>query len=183
MSLDPGTLSIIATVASTAMGAVGSMQQGAAAKGQAAYQAQVMRNNQILAERAAADAEARGKVQERRQAQATKQLIGKQRAIMAGNNVVVDTGSALDITSDTAALGKLEELYIRNNAEREASGFRAQGMNFSANANLADARGKAAGSSALWSAGGTLLGGIGSVAEKWYTFKRNDPEWSFGGAA
>lgn len=165
-------IAIGGAVLGTVVGAVGQIQEGQALKEQAAYQAAVARNNQILAERAAQDALDRGKIEEQRQRSATKQLQGRQRAVLAANGVVVDVGSALDITSDTAAIGELDALTIRSNAEREALGFRTQGMNFQAEADLAKAKGEAASQAGYMGAMGTLLSGGGQVAQKWYNFKK-----------
>lgn len=163
-------IAIAATVGSTVLGTVGQLQQGQALEQQAAYQAAVARNNQILAERAAQDALDRGKVAEQQQRMETRQLQGRQRAVLASNGVLVDVGSALDITSDTAAIGEIDALTIRSNAEREALGFRTQGMNFQSEAELARLRGQAASSAATIGAFGTLLSGTGTVAQKWYAF-------------
>lgn len=165
-------ISLGTTVIGTGLQIMGQMQQGAAASKQAAYQAAVARNNSILAERAAQDAIERGKIAADRKKLETRQLLGRQRAVLAGNNVVVDEGSALDITTDTAGIGKLDELTILNNAEREAAGFRAQGMNFSAQAGLYDASGAAARASAITGAVGSAISGAGAVAQKWYGFKK-----------
>lgn len=174
---DPASAALALSAVGTAVGAAGAYQQGQAASASAAYQAAVMRNNQILAERAAQDAIDRGKVAEQRQRQQTKALIGRQRAILAANGVLIDQDSALDITTDTAGIGELDALTIRSNAEREALGFRSQGMNFAAEAGLADARGSAARSAGLTDAFGTALSGAGAVADKWYNFKRQGA-WS-----
>lgn len=171
MAISPAIM-IGMTVLSTAMSVYGQMQQGRAAKAQAGYQSAVARNNQILAERAAKDAEERGKIAAARRVVDTKQLQGRQLAALAGMGQLVNTGSALDVVSDTAALGKLDELTIRNNAEREALGFRAQGMNFAAEAGLADARGRNASSQARLGAMTSLFQGVGSVASKWYGFNQ-----------
>ena len=165
-------LPLISGVLSTAFSVVGQMQQGKAAAAQAEYQAAVGRNNEILARRAADDARLRGDEAARRKAVETKQLAGRQRAVLAANGVLVDQGSALDITSDTAEIGKLDELTIRSNAEREALGFEAQGMNFNASANLNQMRADNASSSATAGAFGTILSGAGSVASKWYQYKK-----------
>lgn len=164
-------LSIVGTVLGTAFSAIGQMQQGKAAAAQAEYQAAVGRNNAILATRAANDARLRGDEAARRKAVENKQLAGRQRAVLAANGVLVDQGSALDITSDTAEIGKLDELTIRSNAEREALGYEAQGMNFNASAGLNQMRADNATSSGYGAAFGTVLGGAGTVASKWYQFK------------
>ncbi len=165
-------LSIVGSVIGTAFSAVGQMQQGKAAAAQAEYQAAVGRNNAILAQRAADDARLRGDEAARREASKNKQLMGRQRAVLAANGVLVDQGSALDITGDTAEIGKLDELTIRSNAEREALGYEAQGMNFNASSQLNQMRADNATSSGMGSAFGTVLTGAGTVASKWYQFKK-----------
>lgn len=166
----------IATLAVTALAAAasayGQIQQGKAAKAQGKYQATVMRNNQILAQRAAEDARLRGEQAARQQRAKTAQLVGRQRAALAGAGIEVDEGTALDITSETKGIGELDALTIRSNAEREALGFEAQGSNFEANARLATLQGQNAASASQSAAFGTLLSGAGSVASKWYGFSQ-----------
>lgn len=171
---DPVTLATIATVASVAsgaVGAVGAIQQGRAAKAQADYQAKVAENNRVLAERAAKQSEEAGELASHAARQRARQLIGRQRAIIAAGGGDVGVGSALDITGDTAAFGELDALTIRTNASRDADSFRAQGANFTAEADLARSRGSSALSSSYLEAGGTILSTAGSVASKWYNFK------------
>lgn len=157
------------------------MQQSKAAAGQAEYQAAVGRNNAILAERAAADATLRGEQAERRQRMQIGGVQGRQRAVLAANGVLIDDGSALDLTSDTAAIGEVDALTIRSNAQREALGFRAQGANYSADAQLASMRANNSGS--MLGVAGTVLGGLGSVATKWYGFRKQDVFNTGGGYA
>lgn len=168
---EPG---LIISAVGTAISAYGQMQQGKAARGQAEYQAGVARNNKIMADRAAEDAIERGKVSERNQRYKTQQLIGEQRAVLAANGVVVDQGSALDITTDTAGIGELDALTIRSNATREALGFRQRAYNYGAEADLAVARGSAAQREGTAAAFGTLLSGTGKVASKWYKIVNKD---------
>jgi hypothetical protein len=153
---------------------------GEAAANQAAYQGAVARNNQILSERAAQDAIQRGGVEESRSRMETSRLIGRQRAALAASGQVVDTGTALNITADTAGLGELDAQTIRSNAEREAYNLRIQGSNFGADATLREMSGRQALTDARYNMAGTLLSGIGSgassfsggklgtVADKWY---------------
>jgi hypothetical protein len=164
----------IAGVAVAAVGVgVTVMGQSAAADAQKQaldYQAAVSRNNAILAGRASDDALARGQVAEQNAAMAGKQLVGKERASLASNGVDVNSGSALDITTDTAGQNKLDQLTIVSNAQREALGFQAQGGNFDANAALQTA--SADNASNFGVSAGTALSGLGSVASKWYDFNK-----------
>lgn len=139
-----------------------------AQKQQMDYQAAVARNNSILADNAAADATARGQVAEQQQAAAGAQLIGKEKATLAQNGVDVNSGSALDITTDTAGENKLDQLTILSNAERESIGYQNQAGSFNSQAALDTA---AADNSSNFGAGvGTALSGAGSVAQKWYNY-------------
>lgn len=165
------TASLVMAGASAVVGGVGQMQAGAAAKAAGQYQAQVARNNAIIANYNADDALKRGQVEEQKYRGQVSQLVGRQRAVLAANGVVVDEGSALDITSDTRAVGELDALTIRYNSEREAYNYRRQGDNFTSDANLLDMRASQSESAAMLGTVSTLLSGAGSVADKWYQFK------------
>lgn len=179
---DPVTIAVV----STGFQVVGGLFQAQSAKRQAeataqaaAFQASVARRNQEIANRAADDATARGEASVADRALATKQFIARQRVAQAGLGQTVDTGSALDLTKDTAQSGKLDELTIRNNAEREALGFRTQGLNFGASAELLDLRassalaeGRAGQISAGLGIGKSLIGG----AQKSGIFKKKVPK-------
>jgi hypothetical protein len=168
---------IAATVASTGISLIGGIQQSRAAQQQASFQAAVARNNAILAQRAAKDARARGKVEAGKQALATRQLIGRQKVVQAALGQEVGTGSALDLRVDAAAAGKLEELIIRNNAEREAIGFLTQGASFIAEAQLADLRRRSARRAGTLDLLDTIITGAGTISKKF----RRVPSFDFAG--
>lgn len=161
-------IALAVTAVATGVSVYSSVQQGKQARAAAAYQEAVARNNKIYAERAAQDAEARGKQQEEQQRIQTQQMIGRQRAALASNGVLVDEGTSLDLIGDTAMFGELDALNIRGNAQREALGYRQAGSNFDQQAYLASQSGRGYG----WDVAGTALGGAGSVASKWYDFNK-----------
>lgn len=177
MSVTVATGLAIASLTSTVVGTV--MKAGAAsaaadaATGQANYNAQVARNNKIIADNSAADARERGALEATQQREASKQLQGKQRASLAGHGVTVDQDSALDLVADTAAVGELDALTIASNAEREALGFEAQGMNFESSARLSDFEAENAQAEGRFKVGSTLVSGFSSVASKWYGFNQD----------
>lgn len=164
-------VAIGATVASAALTGVGMVQQANQTAAQARYQSAVAKNNAAIAEMYAKDAEARGRVEELNVRNATKRLKGRQRAVMAANGVLLDGGTPADILADTAALGEVDALTVRNNAAREALGYRTQGMNFQAEARLQRLRASNASGTIPFAVGGAVLDGISSVASKWYSFK------------
>lgn len=154
---------------------VGSIQQGNAAKAQADYAAGVAANNAVLAQRAAQDARDRGAVEEARKRQETRQLIGRQNAVLAGNGVLVNQDSALDLTADSAAFGELDALTVKSNAQREALGFETQGMNFQNEASLNRLRGANAQQAGIMGGISSVLGTAGKVAGTWYQFQNYRP--------
>lgn len=155
-------MAAIAMVAITAVTTVMQRQQAAA---QAKYQGRVAANNQKIADAKAVDATLRGELEERQHRIRVAQELGLVRAGAAQRGVLVDEGSAWDVTEDTVALGELEALTIRSNAAREAAGFRNQaammGMESEFMGNQA---------SSLGGMNSILAGGLAgaSVAAKWY---------------
>lgn len=160
---EPTTLLIAGAV----LGAVGSVQQGFAAQQQSEFNAQVARNNQVIAQRKADDARTRGIAEERKNQIASDQLLGEQRAAAAAAGVDVNVGSAADLQADTVAFGRLDDLTIRNNAERAALGFEAQGTQFGIEAQAQIAAGKNAATAGFLNAGSSLLSASSVVASKW----------------
>ena len=101
------------------------------------YQRRMGELNAKLSEAQADDALKRGEkavVQHKKQ---VKKLIGAQRTSLAAQGVELDSGSALDIQEESAQLGQIDALTIRNNAWREAWGFRTQALTHSAQGEFA----------------------------------------------
>lgn len=177
--------------------AASAQMQGQAAAQQYQYQAavadinrQTAQRNQALAEQNAAYVEASGaKLQEDR-ARRIRSTIGAQRAALASNGLIIDSGSGLDLQNDTANLGGLAIAEIRTNAGRQASGYRIAGYNAADEARAATLRGEAYRSSAAnslaagdfaasnareagyWSVGSSLLGGATSTFDRFAGMRR-----------
>lgn len=151
--------------------------QGRVARAQGQYAGRIADQNAGLAEAQAADAVARGTVAEGRFRQGTRGLIGSERATAAANGIDVGTGSAADIQANTAQLGELDALTIRNNAAREAYGYRVDAANYRAQGANARAGGANAAGAAGIGALSTLAGGAARLADQW---QQNPP--TFGGA-
>jgi len=134
------------SLAGSAVSAYGQIQAGRA-------QARVARHNQQLALAAAVDARLRGDFEEGELRRKASSFIGRQRTVIAESGAVVDEGTALNLTQDTAQIAELNALAIRVNAAREAFGFEAQAFGFGAEADLSSLSGTIGGIGAL------LLGG------------------------
>jgi hypothetical protein len=114
-------------------------QQANAQAASATYQAQVARNNAAVQEWNARNAEKVGLVAEDQQRRKTALAIGSERAALAAQGGDVNSGSPVDITSDTARAGTFDALTIRSNAATKAWGFRVAATNANAQAGLDDA--------------------------------------------
>ena len=88
----------------------------------------------------------RGSLEEQRYRREVAQIVGAQKAVFGARNVAV-TGTPLDLLSDTAQIGEEDALTIRNNAARQAWGYRNQANESSrwGGAQQRNARGRAAG--------------------------------------
>lgn len=157
------------------------MQQAQAQADAANYQAQVDRNNAIMAQQNAQDARRRGDQAQEEQQRKTAQIEGRQRAAFAANGIELTSGSPVDVLADTATFGELDRQTIGNNAEREARGYEAQRVNFNSSAGLnkmkadnASAAGSLGALSSLVNGGanvlrgGSALSGSSSVSASWF---------------
>lgn len=115
------------------------------------------RQNQALANSAAADAVARGTAAAG-VARIRGTLLGaKQNVAYANSGVDAGVGTAADVQGSTAAMSELDAKTLENNAAREAWGFKTHGMQFAQAAELGRTRRSNENV-------GTVLGGLGAVA-------------------
>ena len=155
--------------ASAAMSAMAAQQQARAQQQQAAFQAAVARNNQTLSGQQADDAIDRGEIRVDERRLRTRQLIGQQRSILAASGFDANTEDPIGLIADTAAIGELDALTERSNAEREAFRFRIAGSNAGAQAALFQA--KADSISPGFAFANAAIQGGARVANRWYTLK------------
>ena len=98
----------------------------------------------------------------------TRLLVGSQRAAFASRGVDLSSESVADVIATTTEVGERDALMTRSNAQREAQGFKIEGMNYKSSGALARMEGQNAKMAGKIGATGTLLGTAGSVATKWY---------------
>jgi len=133
MAIATSTILLGLAVGGLATQTYGQWKAGSAAKkageaGQAAAesQAELVEFNSEIAELQAVDALNRGAEEEHRFRSGIRTAIGAQIAGFAGQNVDVGFGSAVDVQADAAYLGELDAQAIKNNAMREAWGFKVE---------------------------------------------------------
>ena len=172
MAANMAVTSIAASVVSTGLSAYGQMQQGEAAQDQANYQAKIMDRNAQIADMNAQDAERRGQIEEKQLRLRTANIVSDARSGLSGSGVVVDTGSPLDIQTDTVAWGEYDVQTQRWNVAKEVWGIKNQAANYTAQGGLYRTAGANAASAGLTGAGGSLLSGVGTVSDKWYKYNK-----------
>lgn len=163
MGIDPITLGFI----SAGIGAVGTVSSGIAASNQASYQAQVARNNAIVAEQNAQYATKAGEVATARESMQGRAAGAKLKSAQAASGIDVNKGSAVDVQAGNRWTSQLDTETTAHNAAIKAYGYRTQGANFEAEAGLQDAAASSAIPGAFLDAGAGLLGEASSLGFKW----------------
>lgn len=133
------------------------------------YQSKVAANNAQIAEWQAQDALSRGAKTEQQQRLKAAQLKSTQRATMAARGVALDEGSPLAILDDTDFMNELDVSTIRDNANKEAWGYRNQAAGMTSDASMLASRANAEDPNAAMSS--SLLTSAGSVASSWYSYQ------------
>lgn len=125
-----------------------------------------------------------GQREEQRLRLGSAQLKSKQRAGFAASGIDLGVGSTARVLATTDYMTEVDAGEIRANAARAAFGYkvqetnqkfaamsaRAQSVNYQAGSAFSAAT--ASGISPLASAGGSLLGGSGQVAQSWYMMNK-----------
>lgn len=108
-----------------------------AARGQYAYEREILKLNERMALRAAEDALRRGDIEAGAVRRRARAMIGMQQAAFAASGVDPFSGSAAAIQEETAALSEFDRQAIRVAAFREAYGYRTKALEFSLQRRLA----------------------------------------------
>lgn len=158
LNFDPTTfLSISAGI--QGLGAIGgAYAQAQAQKSQADYQRRMFEVNSRLADFQAQDAKDRGDVGAAQAIKRGDQMQSTQRAAAGGSGVDVNSGSARDIQADTQAISALDALTIKNNAMREAFGYKSQAISYSGQGQMVQIAGNAESWNTLATGGMRALG-------------------------
>lgn len=127
-SLALGSIAL-GTISSAATSVSGGIIQSKALKSQGQYQKDVAELNAQAAELAATDAIKRGEKNAEKLRTKGKLIRGAQRAGYAAQGIEVDSGSAAEVQAETARMTTEDTIDIRNNAWREAWGYRFEAQN------------------------------------------------------
>jgi hypothetical protein len=123
-------MALTAGISMAVIGVAGSLEQASAQKAQGKYQQQQLNFNSSVSELQATDAINRGNQEALAKRKQTKQVIGSQRAALAAQGIDVNNDTSVTIQQDTAALGAEDVMTIKNNAWREAWGYKVQAQDY-----------------------------------------------------
>lgn len=138
MAIGTSALLASAMVVQAAGTAATSYAQSKAQKSEGDYQKQIYESNARLADIQADDAIRRGEKDAKQHKKNVKRLIGSQRAALAAQGLDLEADDALAIQQESAEYGALDVLEIKNNAWREAWGYKVQANDFMGRARFAD---------------------------------------------
>lgn len=155
-------------------------QAAKAAQAEGDYAADVYGRNADLAEEQAEDALARGRESEMALRRKSRSMTGSQRAAFAGQGIDINDGSARDVMQNDLALSELDALAIRNNAQREALGFRKQAEFDRADAEMARRGGRNRANAIRKEGIGTFLTTATSIASVYESKGSSTPRYSGG---
>lgn len=175
-SIGAGAVAATATTAATAgLTAMQALALGASVGGtvlsatsmyqQSKVQEQVAKNNAVSAEYAAQDAQRRGEEEAIAIQRKGAALKSAQRVSMASKGLDLAYGTAADLQDQTDFFTQSDVATTRTNADRESANLRSRGQQ-------ALAMGKADALNSMYGSAGSLLGGAGRVADRWYSYTR-----------
>lgn len=150
------------------MSAASGLTTFVSSQNQASAMEQVARNNRIMAERAATDAQRRGEEDVQTIQRRAAGLRGTQRSMMAARGLDLASGTPAEILDQTDFFAEQDAATARMNARREGWAIRADAANQGYAAREEASRMRAGGY-------GSLLGTAASVADKWTTYRRPAP--------
>jgi hypothetical protein len=156
-------IAAIAGLVGAGVSAVGTIEGGEATQNMAAYQAQVAKNNQIIADQNAQYAIEAGEASAAATSLKGAAVGGKIKAGQAANNIDVNSGSAVAVQQSQREQSQLDTETVVNNAELQYFGYRAAATGYGAQAGLETMEEEEAVPAALTGAAGNLLSNASAV--------------------
>ncbi len=159
MSIDPATLTAI----SMGVSAVGSIATGIAGMQAANYQAKIAENNAKIAQQNAVYAAHAGEAKAQQESLRSAARNAAIKGAIAANGVDVNTGSAVDVQSSSAAMGSLSTENVMREGQMKSYGYRTEAQNYKDQAGLYKQQASASLAGGLFKGFSSLLSGASSL--------------------
>lgn len=157
----PAALIIAATAVAAAGKGVSAMQAASMSR----YEAKIADRNAALEREAGRNAADNGRIEAQRQYRKLSAVQGQQGAAMAANGIDQSFGSALQVQSDTAAMGAEDVGSIYRGTAQEVRGFDINASNFKAKAKAARKEGSNAMVRGAFDVASTVLSGASQYSK------------------
>lgn len=168
-------MAAIAAGVSAGIGVFGSLSGGYAQsqsiKANAAYQGTIAKINAELSTMQAEDALKRGENQARDYQTEVNNMLSDQRVAYAAQNVDITFGTPADVQKETRLKGALDVLTIKNNAWREAWGYKVEANNSTYQGKFAAITGEGQSRMTLITGGMNALSSVGQGAASYYSIQ------------
>lgn len=158
-----GAASLALGAISAGVGVVGAQASAKAQSENANYQAQVAKNDQIIASQNAEFSIQAGQAKAADEALKNRQKQGAVLTGLAANGLDVNSGTPLAVEDTEKETGALGTQRVIDASSLQAYGYRSQGSNFGATAGLDTAEASQATTAGNLAAAGGLIGGASSV--------------------
>lgn len=140
-------------IALASLAVVNAVQQSQAQQVQGEYQKSMFEMNARLANINAEDAISRGNEAASRVRQKGQSIAGSQRAALAAQGINIESGSAADVAAQTEYFNTLDIMTVRNNAWREAWGYKNQAIEYGTKARFSGISGRTESQASLLTGG------------------------------
>jgi hypothetical protein len=146
--------------------AAGAIEGGIAQKNSYAYQAQVAKNNEAIANQNAVYAAQAGSTQATQKSLQGAEKQARIKGALAANGVDINSGSAVDVQQSAREESKLDTELTAANASAQAYGYRVQQQGFEEQSSLDTAASENAVPGAILGATGGLLSNASAIGMK-----------------
>lgn len=172
-----GTLSLLTSAVGGIGSTVASIFSASSEKMGLAFAAKIAKMNADEQRNNAREALRQGNTAETRLRLGTAMLKSRQIAAMGANGVRLDDGSAQAILNSTDYMGEVDAATLRQNAAREAAGYRTAATNFENEALMNRAASNSI--NPMLTGVSSLMTAAGKVASDWYDFNKKGVDIGF----
>ena len=165
----------------TGVSVLGTLKAGQAQAASANYEAQVQRNNALIANQNASYATQAGQQHAEQQSLQQRALQGRIVAGQAANGIDPNTGSAVDVQQTARETGLTDVQQTVQNAALQNYGYRTQATSATASAGLSQLQAGQATQGAELGAFGALAGGAGQLGVQWQKMQTVGVGTGYGG--
>lgn len=163
MCIPAAALPVLAIASGVIQGA-GALYGGMAASAQGKYESEVAKRNAALEVEAARESVLTGRDERNKFWREVGQAKGQQAASMAANGIDLGYGSAVRVQDDTQMLADADAKNLYRNIEERTRSHHINATNFVSEAKASRQRGKAALVGSVFSAAGSILGGVSQAS-------------------